>query len=102
MEQNQMEVAREILRQLGENKFKAMTGANTFTGSDYSLSFRFKMCRKANLCRITLNALDLYDIEFFKNSPGQGKCLLVETFSGIYNDGLVETFETFTGLNTSL
>jgi len=43
-----------------------MTGAKNLTVIDNGLGFKFKMCKKSNYCKITLNGLDLYDIEFGK------------------------------------
>jgi hypothetical protein len=93
-------VAIEILKQLGGNKFIVMTGANTFTCSDYVMSFKFKMCPKTNVCRITLTPMDVYTMEFFRIRGTDFKP--VEKFEGVYNDMLQDIFTQVTGLNTHL
>jgi hypothetical protein len=40
VEATDMSVSHEILRQLGGNKFIAMTGAKNFVGSENSITFR--------------------------------------------------------------
>lgn len=63
-----LQVANTILSQLGgSNRLSAMIGAYNFIGGEDSLSFRFKAKAKDRISgiRIILNALDLYDLEFF-------------------------------------
>ena len=65
-------IANEILNQLGGNRFIAMTGAKTLVHDDNSLRFRIgKNKSRANMIRITLNGLDLYDMEFIRYIPGK-------------------------------
>ena len=97
-----MQVAKTILEQLGGNKFCAMVGFGGGCAHENGLSFSFKGCRKANRCMITLNSMDLYDVEFFKYSPTKGEVKTVHTAEGLYNDMLVPEFEDFTGLYTKL
>jgi len=95
------EVAKTILQQMGGvNKIKAMTGACNFGASDNLVSFKFKMCKKANYVRITLNSMDLYDVEFIK--IWGTKITIVKTYNGIYDDQLKSIFEDYTGLYLSL
>jgi len=92
-----------ILNQMGgQNRIIAMTGAYHFAYSDekQSLRFRFKGSQKTNYVRITLNSLDLYDIEF-KKIWGM-KCKDVETVNGVLWDQLKPIFEETTGLYLSL
>lgn len=96
-------VAVEILRQLGGNRFIAMTGARNFTCDNNSMGFMVPgtMTKsRINFVKITLNAMDTYDLEF-KSLRGN-KITLVDTFEGAYNDNLVDVFESKTGLKTSL
>ncbi len=94
-------VANTILKQMGgSNKLTAMLGAFNFSGGEKSLTFRFKMCKKANCIKITLNSLDLYDIEFFKIRKFEFP--LIKRIDGLYFDQLNNTFENFTGLATTL
>ncbi|WP_022669430.1 hypothetical protein [Desulfospira joergensenii] len=95
-------VANTIYKQMGGGKFKAMVGVSNLAGDKNSLRFNFKMCRKANICKITLTALDLYEIEFFKLNRRTWDCPKIDFFKNLYWDQLKSTFESFTGLRTSL
>lgn len=97
-----MKTAQTIYNQLGGNKFGGMIGIKDLVGDTNALQFGFKSCRKANKCKITLNALDLYDIEFFKYNRRTFDCPRVKEYSNIYADQLTEIFKSFTGLATSL
>ena len=96
-------VAIEILKQLGGNKFIAMTGARNFTCDNNGMGFMLPgtMTKNhINWVSIKLNCMDTYDIEF-KNLRA-GKIKVIDEISGIYNDILVSVFEDRTGLRTSL
>lgn len=97
-------VATEILRQLGGNRFLMMTGAkNLLSSTDGrgSLSMRVGRNDKAvNYVKVTLTAMDLYDIEFGRIHGTSYK--VKSSVEGIYNDQLVEMFEKHTGLFTHL
>lgn len=100
-----MTVANTILEQLGGNKFIAMTGARNLTGSDNSLSFRLPgaggFCKQGiNAVKITLTAMDDYIVEALRIRGS--KIAPVAYREGVYCDTLRETFETMTGLRTSL
>lgn len=98
------QIAQTILNQLGGNQFIAMTGGHSFTterGSD-CLTFKFKGSRKSNTCRVVLNGLDLYDVDFFKFSPKTFACPKTYSIGGIYADQLRSVFEDHTGLFTNL
>ena len=99
-----MEIARIILEQLGGNQFRAMTGAKNFSydKENKALKFSFPMCRKANMCMITLNGLDLYDVKFIKINRKTFVWKTIETFNDVYNDMLQSIFSSFTGLATKL
>ena len=59
--------ATEIIKQLGgAGRIKAMVGACNFGTNGNDVSFRFKGSKKANHIKITLNGMDLYDVEFIK------------------------------------
>lgn len=75
---------------------KLMVGWGNFAYGNNALTFKFKMCSKANYMRITLNSMDLYDIEFIK--VWGTKITTVKAYEGMYGDQLKETFESFTGL----
>ena len=103
-------IAQTILQQLGGNKFVAMTGAKNFgyesnmDNGNVSLSFKFPNKSGANVCRITLNSLDLYDMQFIRIRKKQGIDQFKTTaeHNGIYADQLQSIFTKETGLYTSL
>ena len=94
--------AQTILTHLGGSKFIAMTGAtNLCSHPDGALSLKFKMCKKANYMKITLNSLDTYDIEFGTLTDRKGTKVL-QPFWDVYSDQLQEIFTYYTVLNTHL
>lgn len=104
VEKKSTEIAETILQQLGGNRFIAMTGAKYFGADGNTLSFKFPNRSGANHCRITLNALDLYDIQFIRIRKVKGVDNLSVTaeHEGIYADQLQAIFTQETGLYTSL
>lgn len=95
-------VAQTILQQLGGRHFISMTGAKNLTAHANALSFRIPTAprNRINYVKVTLNAMDTYDVEFFTirgaNSAVKGY------HEGIYADKLRGLFEDETGLRTSL
>ena len=97
-----MRVAEEILRTLGGNKFRVMTGAKNFAGTDDSLRMRIGRNKSSsNYLKITLNMMDLYDVRFSRVSLKGGERSITE-YNNVYNDSLVEVFEKHTGMYTKL
>lgn len=103
------EVARTIVNQLtrsnnGYGRLEVMLGATNFHFSTEHayVGFKFKMCRKFNYCRITLNARDLYDVEFMKINTRTLETTRTEEHTDMYADGLKDLFEQTTGLYLSL
>ena len=97
-----MSVAREILNQLGGNKFRVMTGAKNFMGFSEGLVMKIgRNSSNSNYLKITLNSMDLYDMEFAKVSR-MGEKKSVTEYNNIYNDSMVEVFEKHTGMYTKL
>lgn len=101
----QKQIANTILDQLNGPKFIMMTGAKNFVFGEENesayISFKhMKSAVKSNYCKITLNSLDLYDMEFGYVSKNGYK--VKGTTKNIYNDMLRSTFTETTGLNTSL
>ena len=101
--------ATEALNQLtnsnnGMNRLSVMIGAKHFAQSkeDKYVGFKFaaKAKNKANYCRITLNAMDLYNVDFMSIRGASVKT--VESHENIYNDMLKNLFEQSTGLYLSL
>lgn len=95
------EIYKNILNQLGNNKFIAMTGAKNFVYSDKEKSVSFKIgsgAKKGILyIVITLKGNDLYDIEFMNRKPNT-----VSKYENVYGDKLKELFTKETGFDTSL
>jgi hypothetical protein len=85
----------------GSGRLRAMIGAKDFMSENdgRTLIFKFKGCRKSNCLRITLNALDLYDIEFLKIR--RLECETIAEFEGIGCENLKGSIEEFTGLYLS-
>ena len=97
-----MKVAKTILEQLGGNKFVAMTGAKNFGGTEDSLSMRIgRNSSNSNYLKITLNMMDLYDMEFCKLTR-MGEKKSVKEYNNIYNDMMTDIFTKHTGMYTSL
>ena len=95
-----MSVAREILNQLGGNKFRVMTGAKNFMGFSEGLVMKIgRNSSNSNYLKITLNSMDLYDMEFAKVSR-MGEKKSITEYNNVYNDSMVEVFEKHTGMYT--
>ena len=100
-------VANTILNQLGGNKFIMMTGAKQFFCDDNSLGFKIgKNAAGVNYVKITLNAMDTYDmvlerVSFIKKT-GETKRKVIGSHEGIYDDMLQACFTNTTGMYTSL
>ena len=94
-------VAREILNQLGNNNFIAITGAKNFVNDATSLSFKIGR-NSAGITHvvITLNPKDLYDLEFLKINIRQ-KIVKAMRFD-IFAEDLQNVFNNATGLYTHL
>lgn len=96
-----MQVAQTILKQLGGNKFIAMTGAKNIGGTENSLSFKIgSNAKRVTHVKITLTDDDLYDVEYYNIRGTNFKT--VAKSEGIYSDMLRKDFEQNTGLYTSL
>jgi len=95
-------VAETILKQLGGNKFRMMTGAKNLAGDENSLSMRIgRNSSNSNYLKITVNSMDTYDMKFCKFTR-KFEEKSVKEYNGVYNDSLVEVFERHTGMYTSL
>lgn len=100
-------VANTILQQLGGNKFIMMTGAKQFGCDDNSLGFKIgKNAAGVNFVKITLNAMDTYDMVLEKVSMSRKthevKRKVIGSHEGIYHDMLQACFTETTGMYTSL
>lgn len=98
-----LQVANTILAQLGGSKFIAMTGVKNLVGSKDSLTMKLPKCGvKAKWLRITLNSLDLYDMEFITQKGKFGDIETVKSFENLYADQMVKSFEQTTKMYTKL
>ena len=90
-----------ILKQIGGNRFIAMTGAKGFAFSDKYMSFKIGRNSKGiNFVRIGHNAKDLYDMEFgFVSVKG---IKVKKKVKDVYADMLGQIFKKHTGMNVSL
>ena len=92
--------AGEMLKQLGGNKFIAMTGAKNFAVGPKGASFKIgRNSKNVNYVRIDLKN-DLYDMEFIQMRAGKLKVKSKE--KGVYADQLQKMFTKNTGMYTSL
>jgi hypothetical protein len=98
---DEMYVAVTILEQLGGNKFITMTGAKCWTYDETSITFKIgRNSGKVQFFKVTLNALDLYDLEFYKHIKDEKR--MIEEVKGVFNDQLQEIFNRVTGMDTHL
>ena len=90
-----------ILKQIGGNRFIAMTGAKGFAFSNKYMSFKIGRNSKGiNFVRIGHNSKDLYDMEFgFVSTKG---IKVKKKVKDVYADMLGTMFEKYTGMRTSL
>jgi hypothetical protein len=91
-------VAATILEQIGGmRRLSVMTGAKNFVAGEDRVIFSIGKGakNKINKVRITLNAMDLYDVEFLRIWGTDIKT--VEKVEGVYNDQLMDIFENATG-----
>ena len=88
------------------NQLKVMIGAKDFCkgmyGEKYNcpgISFKFKMSKQYNFCKISLNPLDLYDLELGKIRKFEYTNQVI--LDNIYFDNLRSIFSDKTGLSLS-
>ena len=93
--------AKELLKQLGGNRFRMMVGAKQMS-LDKKNGLTMKIGRNAkSISHVRINLKnDLYDIDFIRVRKGIPK--IVKQLKGIYADQLRSMFEKYTGLYTSL
>ena len=97
-----LKVAETILKQLGGNQFRMMTGAKNLGATEDSLSMRLgRNSSNSNYLKITLNSMDLYDMEFCKLTK-MGEKKSVTEYNNVYNDMMTDQFTAHTGMYTSL
>ena len=94
-------VATETARQIGGRAFMMMGTRHKLADGD-SLVFDIRGCRIINKIKITLNSMDLYDIEYWHINPRQGKSDMIADSAGLYADMVKADIESNTGLCLSL
>lgn len=96
-------VAEEILRQLGGNKFIAMTGAKDICGGDDFIQFRLGANAKGvKGVNIRLTDMDDYEMIFYRQAGRPTFKVDADVVEGVYSENLIEIFKDKTGLDTSL
>lgn len=96
-------VAGEILNQLGGHRFLVMTGARNLVSDTKNNALMFKIGRnksKANYVKIRLNSMDTYDMLFARIHGA--KYTELKEYEGLYGDQLQTVFTDYTGLYTRL
>ena len=93
-------IPKEIYNQIGSKAFYMLGAKNIVALSNYTLAFRIRGSKKVNYVKVTLNSLDLYDVEYGKIHASKYK--VVSEDKGIYNDMLLKSIERNTGLYTRL
>ena len=104
IKQEKLQIAKNILEQLGGNKFVAMTGAKNLSSLGNGLSFRLPGAgftkNGINYVKIILDPSDTYTVEFGRIRGNT--YTVINTTNDIYHDMLQEIFTKYTGLNTHL
>lgn len=96
-----MTIAVTILKQLGNGRFVAMTGAKNLISHDDGLSFKIgRNSKKVTHCRVRLTSADEYIMEFMNIRGVNFKTIAVR--ENVYCDQLQTVFTSETGLNTHL
>jgi hypothetical protein len=95
------QIASTILRQLGGNKFLAMTGAKYLVAGDNFLQFTLPN-RKINSVVVRLDGDDTYTMLFNKKTNMGIDIKPIASATGVYADQLQNVFTDKTGLYTSL
>lgn len=96
-------IAMEILKQLGGNKFLAMTGSKNLS-FDKGGVLQMKLTRnqaKAQYLRVELTPMDTYTMYFFAFDKNYNKTVDVVK-EGVYCDTIQDVFTSVTGLYTKL
>jgi hypothetical protein len=101
------QIAQTIAAQLGGiGRIRLMTGARNFVALDGNggLMFQFKGWKRNAKCIIELNAMDTYTFKLVTIGNARNGFKVTEHYKleGVYNDMLIDLFESETGLYLSL
>lgn len=100
---NQQEVAAEILRQLGGNKFIAMTGSKNIMSTESGIRMNLQPNKsRATHLFIALCADDTYTMTFKKVNKKTFDVTTIHEVEGVYFDAMKIIFTQVTGFYTSL
>jgi len=97
---NDKQIATTIYNQIGGRKAFYMMGAKNLAYDNNKLAFKIRGSRSINHIRVTLQADDLYTLEFLYLTVKTYKT--VKKLTGLYNDQLKPVIEQETGLYLSL
>jgi len=93
-------VAKTIAKQIG-NRALTMIGAKNLACDENSLCFKIgRNAKSISHIKITLNGMDLYDMEFLRCNKNGVK--IISTENNVYDDMLNSIIEENTGLYTAL
>jgi len=99
-------IAKIILQQLGGNKFISTTGAKNFINLPNGLSFKIAITgagitkQNVNYIKIVINPSDTYTMEFSRIRGTEYK--IINTIEDVYAEQLQKIFTRETGLETHL
>ena len=98
------DVALTILKQLGGNKFRVMTGADKFVSNPNGVSFWIPRSNNVRKVSIVLGASDTYSVAFFscRKVGGLPEFKTLSVHTSVYADQLQSVFTSVTGLDTHL
>jgi hypothetical protein len=102
---NNGQIAATILEQLGGHKFTFATGVKNLMAIENGIVMNLPRCSsKANRLKITLNSMDTYDVEFYRQTISRKTydvtIKMVNKIEGAYDDMLAPLFEQETGMYT--
>jgi hypothetical protein len=101
--EKQIEIANEIIRQLGGKRFIAMTGARDMFALESGLSFKVPGTMSKNhinYIKVWLDPSDTYTVEFWAYRKMEGKKIAEHDM--IYFDMLQDIFTEETGIYTHI
>jgi hypothetical protein len=101
-QQQSMQIAETIIKQLGGREFIALTGSKQLVALASGVQFSIGTGAKdgINKCRITLDPSDTYTVEFFRFNGIEAKTISIH--DDVYNDSLQDVFERATGFYVTL
>lgn len=96
-----MTVANTILKQLGGNRFIAMTGAKNLLGDESSLQFSIGRGATCGINKVKIElAADVYRMTFYKIRGTDVKA--IRSLDMVYAEQLAQNFTDITGFDTRI